>query len=153
MEPYNMSAIDHHVEPEYGTGKKTLKIYIIGLLLCVVLTLIPFAAVYVHVTPGANHLWFAKFLPGHQHWTNTFIYVLITISALLQFFVQVLCFLRLSRETHQGRVNIMAFVFTIMVVFILIGGTMWIMFTLKDRMMGAMNSRMNHPALHHKIVK
>ena len=131
---------DHLAEPDYGTGKKTLKIYIIGLLLCVVLTLIPFIAVFVHSAPSPftkDFAWLINLFPGKDNWSVNFIYALIFICAIVQFVVQVVCFLRLNTETAQGKSNIYSFVFTLLIVFVLVGGTMWIMYTLHGRMMGS----------------
>ena len=109
---------DHHLlEPEYGTGKKNLWIYIMGFLLCIVLTLVPFGAVH--------YSWFSR--------THTFL--VLCLSAIIQFLVQVICFLRLSAATEQGKVNIMSFIFSFVVVLVIIGGSVWIMVNLNYNMM------------------
>jgi cytochrome o ubiquinol oxidase subunit IV len=129
----------HHVEPDYGTGKKTLSIYIIGLVLCVVLTLIPFLVVYAYKLPVNSTSWISHLFSGREQWSETFITWVIAISAFLQFIVQVASFLRLNTGTQQGRVNIYSFIFAIIILVVLVGGTMWIMYTLHGRMMsGAM---------------
>ena len=52
-----MSNIHHQtIESDYGTGKKSLKIYLIGFFLCVVLTLIPFYAVMYETFTRAQNL-------------------------------------------------------------------------------------------------
>ena len=107
----------HTIEPEYGTGKKNIKSYVIGLVLCIILTLIPFYAVI------------------EQTWSRTAILWTLLIAALLQLWVQIACFLRLNTKTKQGKVNIMTFVFALVVVGILVGGSLWIMFNLNYNMM------------------
>jgi cytochrome o ubiquinol oxidase subunit IV len=131
-------SVNQNVEPEYGTGQKTLKVYVSGLLLCVILTLIPFIVVFVHSAPveqTQSFHWLVNLFPGRAAWTNTSVYTLIFICAFIQFLVQVLCFLRLNLKTAQGKSNVYTFVFTIIIVSVLVAGTMWIMYSLHHRMM------------------
>ena len=111
-----MGSINNSV-PDFGAGKKSLSVYVIGLALCIVLTLIPFFVV----------------MYGQMERSVT-MFVLFS-SAILQFLVQVVCFLRLNYSTRQSRMNVMAFVFTIIVLVILIGGSLWIMWHLNYNMM------------------
>lgn len=104
-------------QSDLGMGKKSLGIYSLGVALCVVLTLIPFAAVDLKLFSHATTL------------------LVIFIAAIAQFFVQVVCFLRLSFKTEQGRVNIFSFLFAGFVLFVIIGGSMWIMWHLNYNMM------------------
>ena len=97
-------------EPEYGTGKKSLSVYFSGFFACLLLTFVPFLAVLEH-----------RILKSE-------LFFIIFITAIMQFFVQVICFLRLNAKTTQGKVNILSFFFTIIVLFILVGGSAWIMF-------------------------
>ncbi len=105
------------IEPEYGTGKKNIKSYVIGLLLCIILTLIPFHIVMQRTLAHSTILW------------------VLLISALLQFWVQAKCFLRLNSKTVQGNYNVLSFVFAIVVVGVLVVGSMWIMYHLNFNMM------------------
>ncbi len=107
----------HSIEPEYGTGKKNIKAYVVGLVLCVVLTLIPFYAV------------------TDKTWSRSAVLWTLLVAALLQLWVQIACFLRLNAKTDQGKINIMSFVFALVVVGVLVGGSMWIMFNLNYNMM------------------
>lgn len=109
---------DLHTTPDYGTGEKNLKVYVTGIILCIILTLIPFLTV-MH---GTDLTRVTKF-------------TVIFTSAILQFLVQVICFLRLNGKTQQGIVNIMSFVFTIVVLVVIIGGSLWIMYHLNYNMM------------------
>ena len=101
----------------YGTGQKRLSVYTLGIILCVILTLIPF---------------FTVITKKYDHSTTLLI---IFVSALLQFLTQVVCFLRLNTKTDQGKTNVMAFVFTIVVLLVVVGGSLWIMWSLRSRMM------------------
>lgn len=105
------------IEPDFGTGKKTLKMYVLGLVLCVILTLVPFAVVMHGGFPPAATFW------------------CLIIAAILQFFVQVYCFLRLNTQTEQGTMNILAFVFAVVVLAVIVGGSLWIMWNLNYNMM------------------
>lgn len=102
----------HDIQPDYGTGQKRLSIYLTGVVLCVVLTLISFWTVL------GNQLSRGQIL--------TVIY----LSAIAQFFVQLICFLRVNTQTHQGRVNVMTLVFTGVVLLTVVAGSLWIMWNL-----------------------
>lgn len=104
-------------ENQYGVGQKTFKTYVVGLLLCVLLTLIPFFFVLYHVAPVGVIL------------------AVLLVSAILQFLVQVVFFLRLNTQTEQGKTNVLSFVFTGVVLVVLIGGSVWIMTSLNYFMM------------------
>lgn len=111
--------MDHHDdEPiDYGTGQKKLSVYIVGIILCSILTIIAFWTV----------------MSGQFSKLETF--VIIYAAACIQFFVQVICFLRLNTQTEQGRTNVMALVFTIVILISIIVGSLWIMWNLDYNMM------------------
>lgn len=111
-----MSASYTH-EIDYGMGKKKLGTYVIGILLCVALTLIPFYIV-MHQVLSARWLAIAA----------------IYSCALLQFIVQVVCFLRLNAQTEQGRATLMSFVFSIVILLVIVLGSLWIMWNLNYNM-------------------
>ena len=102
---------------DFGTGQKTLKIYLIGLVFCVALTLIAF---YVAMNPSSS-------LPI----TIAVIY----LAATAQFFIQVICFLRLNFKTRQGKINIAAFAYTGLILLCILAGSLWIMFNLHYNML------------------
>jgi cytochrome o ubiquinol oxidase subunit IV len=103
---------DHHeVTMEHGSGKKSFRTYIIGLILCIVLTLTAFGLVEYHLL-SAIHL-----------------YIALAILAIAQLWVQSLCFLRLN-ASPDGQWNLLPFLFTIFIIAILVGGTLWIMYNL-----------------------
>lgn len=109
----------HHdvMQPDYGTGQKKLGIYVFGVALCAVLTVIAFWA----VMSGS--------LPRGQ--TFAVIYAL----ACIQFIVQVICFLRLNTQTEQGRMNVMTLLFTGVILVTIIAGSLWIMANVNYNMM------------------
>lgn len=107
----------HEVVTDYGTGAKKLSFYIIGIVLCVFLTIIPF---YYVMYPTFSR-------------STTFL--IIYAAATLQLFVQVTCFLRLNTRTSQSKMNTMSFLFTLVVLSVIIGGSLWIMWNLNYNMM------------------
>jgi len=107
----------HNTEPDYGTGHKSLGIYVTGFVLCIILTLIPFATVM------------------YTSWSLDMKFAILFASALVQFFVQTVCFLRLNVQTLQGKMNVMSFAFAIVVLIVVVGGSVWIMWHLHYNMM------------------
>ena len=111
--------MNHHdsMQPDYGTSHKKLSVYLTGVVICVILTLIAFFAV----------------MKGEFSKMETF--VIIYSAACVQFIVQLVCFLRLNTETEQGKTNVMALVFTGVILFSVIVGSLWIMWNLHYYMM------------------
>jgi cytochrome o ubiquinol oxidase operon protein cyoD len=104
-------------QPDYGTGQKKLSTYVVGVIACVVLTLIAFWAVLSGVPSRAQA------------------FVIIFTAACIQFIVQLVCFLRLNTQTEQGRINVMSLVFTAVILTCIIIGSLWIMYNLNYNMM------------------
>lgn len=110
-------AASHEFEPDFGTGEKNLSVYVKGILACIVLTLIPFAVVHAgSLTPGAT-------------------IAVIFSTATAQFLVQVVCFLRLNYTTEQAKMNTLSFIFTLVIMVIVVAGSLWIMYNLNYNMM------------------
>lgn len=99
-------------QPDYGTGQKKLSIYALGLISCVILTLISFWAVMA------------------EQFSKLEIFTIIYAAACIQFLVQVICFLRLNTQTEQARTNVMSILFTIVILITIIVGSLWIMWNL-----------------------
>ncbi len=104
-------------EPDYGTAQKKLSLYLIGFISCSILTLFSFWSVM------------------SQRFSKLEVLALIFSSACIQFLVQVLFFLRLSTASEQGKTNIMAFLFTGVILTSIILGSLWIMWNLNYYMM------------------
>ena len=92
------------------------KTYTIGLVLCILLTLASFLLVQRNLLSGTSLL------------------VSIIVLGAVQVAVQLYFFLHLGTESHP-RWNTLIFVFMALVLIIIVGGTLWIMFNLNDRMM------------------
>lgn len=104
-------------QPDFGTGKKTLTIYIVGLIICSVLTLIAFGTVMANELP------------------KRMILTIIYAAACIQFLVQLICFLRLHVQTEQGKNNVMSFLFTMIILVTIVIGSLWIMWNVNYNMM------------------
>jgi cytochrome o ubiquinol oxidase operon protein cyoD len=92
-----------------------LRSYLIGFVLAVVLTAIPFYVVITHALPPQRTL------------------LLIAGAAILQVLVHLRFFLHLNFTTTPKE-NLLAIVFTAVLIFIMVGGSFWIMFDLHQRM-------------------
>lgn len=110
--------MSHHqtLPVESSSGQKTLKAYVIGLALSLVLTLMAFGLVQVRLL------------------TNVNLYIALSALAITQLIVQSVCFLRLNASA-QGRWNLLPFLFAILIIAILVGGSLWIMYNLNYYMM------------------
>ncbi|MBV9576847.1 MAG: cytochrome o ubiquinol oxidase subunit IV, partial [Gammaproteobacteria bacterium] len=104
-------------QPDYGTGKKKLSVYLMGLIICAILTLIAFSAVMMTS--------FAK----------PILYLIIFSAAVIQFLVQVIFFLRLNLQTPQGQTNVMSLIFTGVILTSILAGSLWIMWNVNYYMM------------------
>ncbi len=107
----------HSELPDFGTGQKKFGIYLVGIIICALLTLAAFWVV----------------MSGHFSRVEQFVFIY--TAAVMQFFVQVLCFLRLNLQTTQSRMNVMTIIFTIVILTSIIIGSLWIMSNLHYYMM------------------
>ncbi len=105
-----------HIEGSGGAGHAGYGAYGVGFALSVILTV---AAFYPVMVPGT--------LPAG------WIAPLIATLAVVQIFVHLVCFLHMSAGSEQ-RWNVTAFGFALLVVFILIGGSLWIMRSMSQGM-------------------
>ena len=108
---------DEAKHSDYGTGQKNLGSYIIGIILCSVLTLIAFGAVMSNRFP---------------RWE---VFSIIYTAAVIQFFVQLVCFLRLNTQTEQGVNNVLSFVFTAVILIAIVLGSLWIIWSVNYNLM------------------
>ena len=90
--------------------------YLTGLALALVLTAVPFGIVFAGLVERPAAL------------------VVIAAAAILQILVHLRWFLRLDL-TRTPRENLLALAFAALLIFIMVGGSLWIMFDLHDRMM------------------
>ncbi|MBS1168371.1 MAG: cytochrome o ubiquinol oxidase subunit [Proteobacteria bacterium] len=105
---------DHKTEHLPGAGA-SLRHYVRGLILSVILTGAAFALVMMHVLPR-----------------DATIFVILALAA-IQIFVHLVDFLHIDSSLEQ-RWNVYAALFALLVVGILVGGSIWIMFNAHERM-------------------
>jgi cytochrome o ubiquinol oxidase subunit IV len=107
------------VPPVSGTGadRGSLKTYAAGFLFSVVLTAFAFAL--------------AGLGGGLPRWV---VLAGILAAAIVQILVQLRCFLHLGTDP-SARWNVLSLVFTLLIMLIFVGGTLWIMSNLNTRMM------------------
>ncbi|MBI2735593.1 MAG: cytochrome o ubiquinol oxidase subunit IV [Rhodospirillales bacterium] len=89
--------------------------YLIGFVLAVILTAIPFWLVYTHALPTSRIMW------------------IIAVAAVLQVLVHLHFFLHVNFTTTP-RENLLAIAFTAVLIFLMVGGSLWIMIDLHSRM-------------------
>jgi cytochrome o ubiquinol oxidase operon protein cyoD len=93
-----------------------LRFYLTGFAFALILTLIPFGLVATGTL------------------SKTVTLVVIAIAAICQFLVHLRYFLNLNLTTAP-RERVFAIAFTVILIFIMVGGTLWIMLDLHNRMM------------------
>ena len=105
-----------HSNDGHDAGHGSVKSYAIGFILSVILTVIPFGLVMYPTLPKSLTLW------------------IILIFAVVQVLVHLVYFLHLDRSAAQ-RNNVVAFVFAAIVIVLLVGLSLWIMFSIHTNMM------------------
>ena len=105
-----------HSHDSHDAGHGSVKSYAIGFILSVILTVIPFGLVMYPSLPKAMTLW------------------IILAFAVSQVLVHLVYFLHLDRSKEQ-RDNVIAFVFAGLVILLLVGLSIWIMFSIHTFMM------------------
>ena len=113
---------DHSLHADHGT----LKTYVTGFLLAVVLTVIPFWLVMGKV--------FEK--------SSTTALVILGLAA-VQIVVHMVYFLHMNGRSEGGW-SLLALIFTVMMVVILLSGSIWVMYHLNHNMMPGMNMDPTH---------
>ncbi|MHC3127952.1 hypothetical protein OB03_11995 [Brevundimonas sp. GN22] len=108
---------EHHDEVGYHGSYRD---YLIGFIASVILTAIPFALVMTGVLPVQTTA------------------ILIVAFAMVQMVVHMIYFLHLHPKSEGGW-NMLAFIFTIVVVVIAVAGSVWVMWHLNTNMMPVHN--------------
>ena len=108
------AAHSHNGHDDAGHG--SVKSYVIGFVLSVILTLIPFGLVMYPTLPKSITL------------------MIVLAFAVIQVLVHLVYFLHLDRSAAQ-RNNVIAFVFAALVIVLLVGLSLWIMFSIHTFMM------------------
>ncbi|WP_145561793.1 cytochrome o ubiquinol oxidase subunit IV [Yersinia aldovae] len=106
----------HPTTTHVGASHGSLKSYLIGFILSVILTVIPFAMV---MSGTASH---------------TTILATVVGLAVVQIIVHLVYFLHMNGSSEE-RWNLVAFLFTAMIIAIVVVGSLWIMYNLNINMM------------------
>ncbi len=124
--PNASHASEHGADGHDGGAHGSLRSYVIGFLLSVVLTVIPFWLVMANVFD--NSLVTA---------------ILILELGVVQIFVHMYYFLHMN-SSSEGGWNMMALIFTVVIVLIALIGSMWVMHHLNTHMMPMSPEHMRH---------
>ncbi|UJF17547.1 cytochrome o ubiquinol oxidase subunit IV [Vibrio sp. SS-MA-C1-2] len=95
----------------------TIRDYVSGFILALILTALPFYLVEFSDLPIST------------------IFTVIFICAIIQVVVHFKYFLHMQIKTEQGKWDMLSLVFTSIVAFIVIGGSIWIIINLNNNMM------------------
>lgn len=109
-------ANSHQHADDAHAGHGSMKSYMIGFVLSIILTAIPFGLVMFPTISKVATMW------------------IVLIFAVVQVLVHLVYFLHLDRSAAQ-RNNVVAFAFAGMVIFLLVGLSVWIMFSIHTAMM------------------
>jgi cytochrome o ubiquinol oxidase operon protein cyoD len=105
-----------HATNRAGEAHGTAKSYNVGFLLSIILTAIPFALVMHPVLPRSTTL------------------LMIVVLAVVQVIVQLVYFLHMSRSSEGGW-NLISFAFTLVILFIIVALSVWIIWSMHYNMM------------------
>ncbi|MFG0833670.1 cytochrome o ubiquinol oxidase subunit IV [Aeromonas bivalvium] len=105
-----------HSVDNHGASHGSAKSYLIGFVLSVILTAIPF---WLVMEGTASH---------------GVILGAVVATAVVQIFVHLAYFLHMNTSSEE-RWNLVALVFTVLIIAIVVGGSLWIMYNLNINMM------------------
>ena len=111
-----MANAHSHDHASHDASHGSVKSYAIGFILSVILTIIPFGLVMYPTLPKSITL------------------MIVLAFAVIQVLVHLVYFLHLDRSEAQ-RENVIAFVFAGLVIVLLVGLSLWIMFSIHTYMM------------------
>ncbi|QIL91088.1 cytochrome o ubiquinol oxidase subunit IV [Microbulbifer harenosus] len=107
---------DLHADHSHETDHGSVKSYLVGFALSVILTAIPFWAVMTAQFDKATNIW------------------LMVTMAIVQVVVHLKYFLHLN-FSEQGRANTFAFLFTALIIVMVVGLSIWIIYASNAMMM------------------
>lgn len=113
LDPRNVHGHEHHDEAPHGSFKS----YLTGFALSVILTAIPF--------------WLVM---GHKLASPQLTTVVILVFAAVQILVHMVYFLHLNTSSEGGW-NMLALIFTVVLVVITLSGSIWVMYHMDANMM------------------
>ncbi|WP_407079137.1 cytochrome o ubiquinol oxidase subunit IV [Candidatus Williamhamiltonella defendens] len=107
--------MDHLSADSRVAHQDGLKLYVVGFILSVMLTVIPFMMVM------------------NQSASRTVILATVITTAVVQIIVHLVCFLHMNGASEE-RWNLVAFIFTVIIIAIILVGSLWIMHHLNINM-------------------
>jgi cytochrome o ubiquinol oxidase operon protein cyoD len=122
-----MSADHAHDDDDSGASHSTLKGYMTGFVLAVVLTAIPF--------------WLVM---GKVFATSTVTAIVVLAFAAVQIVVHMVYFLHMNGKSEGGW-TMLALLFTLVLVVITLSGSLWVMYHLNHNMMPSMQDMRSMP--------
>ncbi|AUH01706.1 cytochrome o ubiquinol oxidase subunit IV [Pectobacteriaceae bacterium CE70] len=108
--------MSHSTYDHAGASHGSVKSYLIGFILSIILTVIPFSMV---MTGSAS---------------NSTVILTVVGCAIIQILVHLVYFLHLNTSS-EGRWNVVALVFTVLIIGIVVTGSIWIMWSTHYNMM------------------
>lgn len=108
-----------HEEEKYESARGTLRTYLIGFLISILMTILAYAAVVIF---------------DFQSITDTEIIIFIAICAVVQFWAQLALFLHLG-SASKPRWKLISFGIAGIILAVILGGSIWAMVSLNNRMM------------------
>lgn len=105
-----------HSTDHSGASHGTVKTYMTGFILSIILTVIPF---WMVMNGTASHATLVSVVVG---------------MAVVQILVHLVYFLHMNTSS-EDRWNLVAFVFTVLIIAIVVAGSIWIMWSLNNNMM------------------
>ncbi|MGP1959114.1 MAG: cytochrome o ubiquinol oxidase subunit IV [Arsenophonus sp. NC-CH8-MAG3] len=108
--------MNHTNTPNSGASYSSMKTYLIGFILSVILTVVPFWIVIKSTTSHDMILW------------------IVICTAIAQILVHLICFLHMNTSSDNSW-NLIAFLFTMLIIGIIVIGSLWIMYNLSINMM------------------
>lgn len=116
MSTQHETASHHQAIAQNDSNLKTFGSYMTGLILSLVLTLMSFGII------------------SERLFSDKYLYISLAALAILQLFVQSACFLRLNASA-EGKWSLMPFIFSLLIIAILVSGSLWIMYNCNYYMM------------------
>jgi cytochrome o ubiquinol oxidase operon protein cyoD len=116
MEHTNTTSAHGAHDSHAAGGSHSAKPYVIGFVLAIILTVIPFKLVMSGALSAHATLWWILGL------------------AVVQIVVHLVYFLHLDRSAEQSG-NVMALMFTALILLIVLGGSLWVMHNMNANMM------------------
>jgi cytochrome o ubiquinol oxidase operon protein cyoD len=104
---------DHHpIAAEPQKASKLLKSYIVGFILMLALVLVAYVLVTKHMLDTSS------------------LYIALGVIVLVQVLIQAIFFIRLNAKGEDNMWNLITFIFSIIIMLIVVTGSLWIMYNL-----------------------